>query len=123
MSVTYLEEWRKRQELISASQPNSQSKQTMPWDELGVTRTESIDFNDDVEQLISFWIILDKAAREPFTVKSNFARTGAWYVAVCASVGLITTQIEEDIFGKKWLITEEGFEFMESIDERIKEFL
>jgi len=95
----------------------------MPWDSLGVTHTESIDFNDDVEQLISFWIILDKAAREPFTVKSNFARTGAWYVAVCASVGLITTQIEEDIFGKKWLITEEGFEFMESIDERIKEFL
>ena len=123
MSVTYLEEWRKKQELISESPANSQSKQIMPWDSLGVTHTESIDFNDDVEQLVSFWLVLDKAAREPFTVKSNFARNGAWYVAVCASSGLITTQIEDETVGKKWMITEEGFEFMEGIDERIKELL
>ena len=123
MSVTYLEEWQKKQELISASQTNSPSKQTIQWVEPGAIPTESMDFSNDTEQLIAFWTVLDKALREGFTVKSNFARKAAWYIAVCASSGLITTEVDYEMFGKSWLITDDGIEFMEGIDERIKELL
>jgi hypothetical protein len=82
-----------------------------------------MDFSNDIEQLIAFWTVLDKALREGFTVKSNFARKAAWYIAVCASSGLITTEVDYEMFGKSWLITDDGIEFMEGIDERIKELL
>jgi len=121
MSVTSLEEWRKKQEKLSASK--SQSKQNTTWDELGVTPTDSADFSSNMDQLIAFWLVLDRAAREPFTVKSNFARQGAWYVAVCASRGLLTTELDYEIFGNRWLITEEGLDFKEALDERITELM
>ena len=71
--------------------------------------------------MIAFWIVLDNAARDPFTVKSTFARKGAWYVGVCASRGLITTEVDYEIFSNYWMITEEGLEFKEQLDERINE--
>ncbi len=121
MSVISLEEWRKKQERLSTS--DSQSKQTTPWDELGATPTEGGDPNSDLELLIAFWIVLDRAARDPFTVKSNFARKGAWYIAVCASRGFITTEADYEVFSNLWMITEEGIEFMENLDERITELM
>ena len=122
MSVTYLSEWLKKQENISESQKNSLSKQSSAWDVPGAKHTED-DFTNDVEQLIAFWAVLDKAEREGFTVKSGFARKGAWHVAVLASGGLITTEIDIDVFGRYWLITDEGHDFKEALDERIKELL
>lgn len=123
MSVTSLEEWRKKQELLSKSK--SPSKANMTWDVLGVTPTESTDtpFSENVEQMIAFWIVLDKAQREPFKVKSNFARQAAWFIAVCASTGLITTEVEVDTFGQHWLITEIGIDFKEGLDESIQELM
>lgn len=117
MSVISLEEWRKKQEKHSNS--TSQSKLSLTWDELGATPTESSDTNTDLDTLIGFWIVLDKAAREPFTVKSNFARKSAWFIAVCSSKGLLTTEIDYEIFGNQWLITEDGQDFKEAIDEHI----
>ena len=121
MSVISLEEWRKKQELISGSK--SQSKASTTWEELGVTPTESEDipFDENVEQMIAFWIVLDKAQREPFTVKSNFARQAAWYIGVCACKGLLTMEIDEDMFSNFWHITLDGAEFKENLDESITE--
>ncbi len=73
--------------------------------------------------LIAFWEVLDAAARSPFTVKSNFARKAAWYISVCASRGLLTTEIDYEVFGNHWLITEEGHEFKEGIDEHLRNFM
>jgi len=81
------------------------------------------DFSEDLEQLTAFWIVLDKATREPFTVKSNFARKGAWYIAVCASRGFLTTEVDYEVFSNYWMITEEGLDFKDAIDERIQELL
>ena len=121
MSVISLEEWRKKQEIISKSE--SQSKASTSWEELGVTPTESWDqpFDQNIEQMIAFWIVLDKAQREPFTVKSNFSRQAAWFIAICASKGLMTTEVSHDVFGNHWLITEEGIDFKEHLDESIQE--
>ena len=121
MSVISLEEWRKKQEQLSKSK--SQSKQSTQWDELGATPTEGGDFASDLELLMSFWIVLDRAARDPFTVKSNFARKGAWYIAVCASRGFITTEVDYEVFSNMWMITEEGLDFMDNLDERITELM
>lgn len=94
----------------------------MTSEKLGTIRTD-YNWDDDLGHLICFWTVLDKAAREPFTVKSNFARDEAWYVAVCASQGLLSTEVDHEVFGNKWNITEVGHVFMENCDERIKELL
>ena len=121
MSVISLEEWRKKQELISGSK--SQSSQSTTWEELGVTPTESSDgpFDENLEQMIAFWIVLDKAHREPFEVKSNFARQAAWHIGVCSCKGLLTLEVAEDMFTNHWQITLDGIDFKESLDESISE--
>jgi hypothetical protein len=121
MSVISLEEWRKKQEELSTS--NSQSKQNFPLEQLGATPTDDCDLENDLEQLMAFWIVLDKASREPFTVKSNIARKAAWHIAVCASRGLITTEVDYEMFSNQWMITEEGLDFKDGLDERIEQLM
>lgn len=121
MSVISLDEWRKKQELITGSK--SQSKANTTWEELGVTPTESSDvpFDENLEQMIAFWIVLDKAHREPFKCKSNFARQAAWHIGVCACKGLLTLEVAEDMFTNHWQITLDGIDFKEHLDESISE--
>lgn len=52
--------------------------------------------------------VLAKAWYEPFTTKSDFAREHADFVAMCASEGYITTKVDEDAYGNKWVITQDG---------------
>lgn len=90
------------------------------WEELGVTPTDKdLPFDENVEQMIAFWIVLDKAHREPFTVKSNFARQAAWHIGVCACKGLVSLEVAPDMFTNYWQITLEGIDFLESLDESI----
>ena len=118
MSVISLEEWRKKQALISGSK--SQSNLNTVWEELGVTPTDKdLPFDENPEQMIAFWIVLDKAHREPFTVKSNFARQAAWHIGVCACKGLVSLEVAPDMFTNYWQITLEGIDFLESLDESI----
>lgn len=117
MSVHYLSDYRKRQESLSDSQ-KSQLLANINWAEIGQTH---IDFSTDEQQLLAFWLILDRSARKPFTLKSDFARSAAWYVAVCATKGLISIEIDQDVFGDRWAITAEGEDFMETIDAKLRE--
>jgi hypothetical protein len=48
-----------------------------------------------------------------FTVQSDNARSRAVHVAIAASLGLITTQVEHMWFGRTWYITADGIEFMQ----------
>lgn len=65
---------------------------------------------DDVQStlILIALTVLAKAWYEPFTTKSDFARGHADFVAMCASEGYITTKVDEDAYGNKWIITQEG---------------
>jgi len=101
--------------------------QNIPWEELGLTPTnddqEDQAFEDNLGELLAMVIVLDRAWSNPFTVKSNFARDCAMHVAVCASEGLISTLIDDDAWGNRWLITENGRDFKEYCDDRLRHFM
>ena len=120
MSVIYLSEWRKKQAALSVLK--SPQPQNIPWENLGLKRTSSI-VDEYLENLIALYITLDRAWRNPFTVKSDFAREGALQVAICASEGFITNKIETDTWGRKWLITEVGMEVKKEIDDVLETIL
>ena len=42
------------------------------------------------------------------TVSSNYAREKAPIVAMAASLGLISTRISRDVFGRTWMLTVGG---------------
>jgi hypothetical protein len=53
--------------------------------------------------------VLLRAYQSPFTTRSEFARTNAEWVAVCACQGFISTSIVGDEeFGRVWHITVMG---------------
>ena len=118
MSVISLDEWRKKQAALSTLK--SPLPQNIPWAELGLKRTEVDEY---IENLVSLYIVLDRAWRNPFTVKSDFARDGALHVAIAASEGFITTKVDTDSWGRKWCITEIGMEVKGDIDDVLKEIL
>ena len=118
MSVISLDEWRKKQAALSTLK--SPLPQNIPWAELGLKR---IEVDEYIENLVSLYIVLDRAWRNPFTVKSDFARDGALHVAIAASEGFITTKVDTDSWGRKWCITEIGMEVKGDIDDVLKEVL
>lgn len=120
MSVIYLSEWRKKQAALSVLK--SPQPQNIPWEDLGLKRTNPI-IDEYLENLVSLYITLDRAWRNPFTVKSDFAREGALHVAICASEGFITNKIETDTWGRKWLITEVGMEVKKEVDDVLETIL
>lgn len=63
-------------------------------------------------ELVRLWTVVAAAAAEPFTVKSRFARKAAQYVAIAASMGLITVRLDEELFAPYWMITDEGDEWL-----------
>ena len=112
MSVISLDEWRKKQELLSDLK--SPSPQNIPWEKIGLIHTE---VDDHLSNLVSLYITLDRAWRNPFTVKSDFARKGAMHVGIAASEGFITTKVDIDTWGSRWCITDVGMETKGEIDE------
>ena len=118
MSVISLDEWRKRQALLS--ELKSPLPQNIPWEELGLTRTEVDEY---IENLVALYVVLDRAWRSPFTVKSDFSRKGAMHVAIAASEGFITTKVDVDSWGSRWCITDVGMEVKGEIDDVLKELL
>ena len=116
MSAKSQFEWREKQAVIS-----KQRSPSMPmgvWLSLGLTATE---VTPEIDNLMSLYIVLDRAWRRPFSIKSSFARTGAFPVSVAASEGLITTNMTEDLWGNKWSITELGRETKGELDELLQD--
>lgn len=87
-----------------------------------MTPTDSL-WTEQLEHMIAVWVTLDRCHRDPPTIKSNFAREGALHIAICASTGLITVEVEDDLFCNKWMITEEGKYFKEALDEDLRSFI
>jgi len=76
--------------------------------------------DEDLQHLFAFWLVLDRATRSPFRLKSNFAREAALYVATSASLGFITNQIEYSEFVNVWGVTPSGEDFLEELNEIIE---
>ena len=118
MSEISLEQW--HQKLALLSDLTLPLPQNIPWESLGLTRTEK---NDYLENLLLLFIVIDRAWRKPFTVKSDFARVGALHVAIAASEGFITNQIDEDSWGNRWFVTLDGQDIHEEISRTLKQVI
>ena len=111
MSVISLEEWRKKQEDISASK--SQLKQNIQSGEHGQTPIDDA----EIEVLLEIYAVLLQAKQSPFTTKSDFARVAANPIALAASEGLISPRLNETTFTNRWMVTAEGMEWMEGMED------
>lgn len=116
MSVISLEEWRKKQGLLSKLK--YPSPQNIPWEQLGLLHTE---VNPQMAHFMCFYLVLDRAWRQPFSISGDFSRKGAFYVAIAASEGLITTNVGDETYAHRWTITEYGMEAKGELDELLKE--
>ena len=115
MSVISLDDARKK--LAKRLKSDSPSKLNTPWDEHGQTPTE-LDENTEIA-LLAMYEVLIEAWAGGFTTKSKFARESANIIAVAATEGLITTRLEEEVWGNHWMITEKGMQFMKEIHDDV----
>lgn len=113
MSVISFEEQRKRLEK-RGSKAKSQSKLSTPQDGHGQILTDDAGDKFSHEELMLFMTVLEIADRAP-SVKSRFARQMGLYVAIAASIGLITVRIDEERFANNWMITDMGEEWIRSV--------
>ena len=110
MSVESLEEWRKK--LAERSASESQSTQNTELEAAGLELTE-----EDLAAAMRVYLTLERARVAPFTTKSDFARMAANEVGICASEGLISTAVREGTYSNVWMITADGIEQMEAMDD------
>ena len=120
MSVISLDEWRKKQAALSKQ--TSPSHPISALEELGLTRTE---IDEQMAHTMAIYLVLDRAHRRSFSVKSRFAREGAFYVGMAASEGWITTAAEDhpdnEQWANHWAITETGIRMRRQLDEILRE--
>ena len=114
MSVTSLEEWRKKREELSISV--SLSEQNTPSDEHGQTLTDT-----DAEHIAAVYAVVQTAKMKPYTTKSDFARTWASHVALAACEGLISTRLSDEQFTNVWMVTSDGLHWMEEVDDVLRD--
>lgn len=69
----------------------------------------------EADGLKAIYALLSMARIRPFTTKSTLARDAATEIALCASEGLLTTKIDDTTYGNVWLVTSNGLEYMEEI--------
>jgi hypothetical protein len=131
--VISLSEWRKRQEKLSRLTSKSTPRANLEL--LGQTLTKEHDLSEELTQdlndLIATYSVLDRAHRDPFTVKSTFARNGAYHVALAASDGLISTLLYDEELSEigvvqhcgLWRITEHGKEYLKGLQNVVQNLL
>lgn len=111
MSVESLDAWRKK--LESTSNSPSQSMQNMVLEGTGPTHIS----DEEADALRSIYALLGIARIRPFTTKSTMARDAANEIGMCASEGLLTTKINETTYGNVWLVTQDGLDYMEELED------
>lgn len=58
--------------------------------------------------------VLFKAWHGGFSLASDTAKSNWHTVAICASEGLITCKLPDGNYGRKWLITRDGIDYLEA---------
>ena len=54
-----------------------------------------------------------EAYRKGFTVQSDYARSGADFIAMASSIGLISTRLHSNVYSREWRPTIKGLEWLE----------
>lgn len=52
---------------------------------------------------------------QPFRTKSDFAREQADYVAIAASIGLISVALGAFTFNREWRVTSKGLRYLQNL--------
>jgi hypothetical protein len=58
--------------------------------------------------------VLRECRNAPVFVKGNFARSNAVDIAMAASLGFLTTQVEWGEFSNRWHLTTKGLEVLQA---------
>ena len=120
MSVISLDEWREKQAALSKQ--TSPSHPISALAELGLT---PIEIDEQMAHTMAIYIVLDRAHRRPFSVKSRFAREGAFYVGMAASEAWITTAADDhsdnEQWGNHWVSTESGIRMRRMLSEILRQ--
>ena len=120
MSVISLDEWRKKQALLAKR--TSVSNPISALEELGLTPTE---IDEQMAHTMAIYLVLDRAHRRSFSVKSRFAREGAFYVGMAASEGWVTTAADDhsdnEQWGNHWVSTESGIRMRRQLSEVLRQ--
>jgi hypothetical protein len=61
--------------------------------------------------------LLDEAWTTGFAVSSRYARENAELVAMAASLQLISTRVNRDVFSREWQITNKGLRWLNETKE------
>lgn len=57
--------------------------------------------------------VILEAYRRGFTVQSDYARTHADYIAMAASIGLVSTRLYGNVYSREWRPTVKGLAWLE----------
>ena len=61
--------------------------------------------------------LLDHAWQDSFTIMSDYAQRNMELVAMAASLQLITTRVNRDVFSRNWQITAKGHRWLNEAKE------
>jgi len=70
-----------------------------------------------VQSIYNMFHVVSRARLQPFTTKSDFARMAATEIAVCAINGWISTQVSPEMYGNVWMVTADGLNWLEEVDD------
>lgn len=67
--------------------------------------------------LMMLYDVCREAWDKGISTKGDFARKSANAIAIAATEGLITTRMTEVHYGNRWLLTEDGADFMVDLED------
>lgn len=89
----------------------------MPSGELGEIPIEPDSDGAPELGLMMLYDVCREAMEKGITTKGDYARKAANAVAIAAVEGLITTKMTEMHYGNRWLLTEDGADFMVDLED------
>jgi len=123
MSVIDFKKMQKK--LANRSTSDAQSKQTLKSDKHGKIRTDllpekSDELNtlipmqqtEDITQLILY--VIANAWEKPFGLNSKYARDNSLPLSIAVQLGHVTTEFAPNKFGRKYLATQDGIDFLQN---------
>lgn len=113
--VISLEEQRKKRGKRTAS--DAPSQRSMPSGELGEIPIDPDSDGSPELGLMMLYDVCREAMEKGITTKGDYARKAANAVAIAAVEGLITTKMTEVHYGNRWLLTEDGADFMVDLED------
>ena len=114
MVISLDEQRRKREKRLALDAPSTRS---MPSGELGEI---PIDPDSDGAPELGLMMLYDvcrEAWDKGISTKGDYARKAANALAIAAVEGLITTKMTDVHYGNRWLLTEDGADFMVDLED------